>query len=188
MFPFLWPKLLWDHGCYMPELFRSNWSQNISLPYIQARMLGGIFAPTRRATNHEVILNVVIFIKHLLFSFLIPQWGIYIKGKCIQRESLWFFRTLWRTPICGKVDISRTGMVWGGHGPQSIPWCYTDLCLPAEKVGADRNHEGRGSNTPWVISLCTWPPSPSITLAAPSPPLQGVPRGGNKQQHGAQLK
>ena len=80
MFPFLWPKLLWDHGCYMPELFRSNWSQNISLPNIQAKMLGGIFAPTRRATHHEVILNAVVFIKHLLFSFLIPQWGIY-KGK-----------------------------------------------------------------------------------------------------------
>ena len=39
-------------------------------------MLEGIFAPTRRATHHEVILNVVVFIKPLLFSFLIPQGGI----------------------------------------------------------------------------------------------------------------
>ena len=110
------------------------------------------------------------------------------KGRVLQRESLWFFRTLWQTTICGKVDRSGTGMIWGGHGPQSIPFCHTELCLPAERVGADRNHEGRGSNTPWATPLCTWPPSPSATLAAPSPPLQGVPRGGNKQQHGAQLK
>ena len=59
--PLFWPEFL-----YMPLLASighlhvrtlqvMNWSQNASLPNTQARVLGGIFAPTRRATNHEVI-------------------------------------------------------------------------------------------------------------------------------------
>ena len=50
------------------ELFKSNnWSQNASLPNTQARVLGGIFAPTRRATIHEVIYKEVVFIKLSFF-------------------------------------------------------------------------------------------------------------------------
>ena len=47
---------------------------------------------------------------------------------------------------------------------------------------------GGGVIHPGSYHCVPGPPSPSITLAAPSPPLQGVSRGGNKQQHGAQLK
>ena len=72
--PLLWPEFLCmplhaSVGLCMPEPFRSNWSQNTSLPNVQARMLGGIFAPTRRATNHEVILKAVVFIKPFIFPF-----------------------------------------------------------------------------------------------------------------------
>ena len=71
--PLFWPEFL-----YMPlpasighlhvrTLQVKNWSQNASLPNTQARVLGGIFAPTRRATNHEVIYREVVFIKLSFF-------------------------------------------------------------------------------------------------------------------------
>ena len=85
-------------------------------------MLGGIFAPTCRATHHEVILNVVVFIKHLLFSFLIPQGGIYIERENAFKENLFDSSgPSGEQQSVGRWITSRTGMVWGGHGPQSIP-------------------------------------------------------------------
>ena len=62
-----------------------NWSQNASLPNTQARVLGGIFAPTRRATNHEVIYREVVFIK-LSFFLSHSSGGIRIKGECFKEK------------------------------------------------------------------------------------------------------
>ena len=70
--------LFWPESFYMPlpdtighlhvrTLQVKNWSQNALLPNTQARVLVGIFAPTRRATNHEAIYREVVFIKLSFF-------------------------------------------------------------------------------------------------------------------------
>ena len=67
-------------------------------------MLGGIFVPTSRATHHGVILNVMVFIKHLLFSFLTPHGGLY-KGENAFKENLFDSSgPSGEQPICGQVD------------------------------------------------------------------------------------
>ena len=48
---------------------------------------------------------------------------------------------------------------------------------------------GGGNNTPCVHHCVPGPPLPlNHSWRPPSPPLQGVSRGGHKQQHGARLE
>ena len=151
-------------------------------------MLGGIFAPTRRATNHEVILKVVVFIKPFISSFLIPQWGIYIKGECF-KENLFDSSG----PSGKQRSVGRwieVGQVWsGGVMDPSLYHSATQICAYLRrKLEPTAIPRGGGVIHTGSYHCVPGPPPPQSLLPPPSPPLQGVPRGGNKQPQGAQLK
>ena len=114
------------------------------------------------------------------------------KGKMhSKRISLILQDPLMTNQSVGRWVTSRTGMVWGVMDP-SLYHGATQVCTYLRRKleptaimrGGGVIHTGSYHCVPGPLPLshsCT-------SIAAPPPPLQGVPRGGNKQQHGAQLK
>ena len=141
--------------------------------------VGRHFCTNCRATHQGVVLKVTVFIKHLLFSFLLPQGGIY-KGKMHSKKiSLILQDPLVNNQSAGRWMASRTGM--GGevmkpilcHGSTQV---YTYL---QRKLGRSQSG-GAGEQYTLVHTTVYLAPSPSATLALllpPPPPLQGVPSG-----------
>ena len=151
-------------------------------------MLGCSLVPIV-ATQPGVVLKVAVFRKHLSFSICHPQRGI-DKRKMLSKKISLILQdnNSGIQPICGKVGL--VGQVWmGGHGTHSVPWIYTGLNLPAERVGPITVRRGGIAIHPGATPLCTWLPPPPPRWHHPPPLSTGG--GGNattEQQHFAQLK
>ena len=144
--------------------------------------VGRHFCTNCRATYHGVVLNVTVFIKHLLFSFLLPQGGI-DKGKMHSKKiSLILQDPLVNNQSVGRWMASRTGMVGEVMNPSlyyGATQVYTYLQRKLEPIAIRRGggavHTGAYHCVPGPLPLrhsCT-------SIAAPSPLHRGSPRGGN---------
>ena len=67
----------------------------------------------------------------------------------------------------------------GGSWTHSVPWIYTGLNLPAERVGPITVRRGGIAIHPGATPLCTWLPPPPPRWHHP-PPLS---TGGGRQRH-----
>ena len=113
------------------------------------------------------------------------------KGKMhSKRISLILQDPLVNNQSVGRWMASRTGMVGEVMNP-SLYYGATQVYTYLQRKLSRSQSGGAGEQYTLVHTTVYLAPSPSATLAfllSPPPPLQGVPRGGNKQQHGAQLK